>query len=142
MRSIPRSLLLLLVAITSHAQISSFKHVVVIFQENRTPDNLFQGLCSPPYGACAVPPTFMAPYNIQTSNWKTKTGTVNPGPVALANSYDLDHSHHAFNVMCNIVAGNPASCRMNGAASVSCNPKTGTVCPANPALKYVNNAAG
>jgi len=27
-----------------------FKHVVVIFQENRTPDNLFQGLCHPPFG--------------------------------------------------------------------------------------------
>src|SRR5215469_14897664 len=26
------------------------KHVVVIFQENRTPDNLFQGLCHPPFG--------------------------------------------------------------------------------------------
>ena len=27
-----------------------FKHVVVIFQENRAPDNLFQGLCHPPFG--------------------------------------------------------------------------------------------
>ncbi|MBV9442959.1 MAG: hypothetical protein JO217_09705 [Acidobacteriaceae bacterium] len=32
---------------------SPFQHIVVIFQENRTPDNLFYGLCSPPYGRAA-----------------------------------------------------------------------------------------
>src|ERR1700690_1572078 len=111
-----RFLLLLvgLAPVAAQAQIFNFKHVVVIFQENRTPDNLFQGLCSAPYGACAVPPTLLAPYNIQTSNWKTKTGTIQPGPVALANTYDLDHSHKGFNVMCNVTAGNPPTCRMNG----------------------------
>jgi phospholipase C len=46
------SLLLLLaaalVSTAAHAQYGStpIKHVVVIFQENRTPDNLFQGLCT------------------------------------------------------------------------------------------------
>ena len=42
------------------AQISRFEHIVVIVQENRTPDNLFQGLCAPPYGSpanCSVTPT-------------------------------------------------------------------------------------
>ena len=39
------SLLLLFGTLLAHAQISSFKHVIVIVQENRTPDNLFQGLC-------------------------------------------------------------------------------------------------
>jgi len=33
------------------AQIPRFQHVVVIFQENRTCDNLFQGLCTPPFGS-------------------------------------------------------------------------------------------
>jgi phospholipase C len=32
------------------AQIAKFEHVVVIVQENRTPDNLFQGLCAAPLG--------------------------------------------------------------------------------------------
>lgn len=32
------------------AQIARFQHVVIV-QENRTPDNLFQGLCTPPYGS-------------------------------------------------------------------------------------------
>ena len=140
----PRFLLLLiaLAPVVAQAQISSFKHVVVIFQENRTPDNLFQGLCSAPYGLCAVPPNFFAPYNIQTANWKTKTGTIQPGTVALANSYDLDHSHKGFNAMCDVVAGNPPTCRMDGAAGVRCTPKAGTVCPAHPQFKYVDNANG
>ncbi|MFZ0817563.1 MAG: hypothetical protein WAM78_18705, partial [Candidatus Sulfotelmatobacter sp.] len=74
MRLAPKLLLFLLgtIAITAQAQLFNFKHVVVIVQENRTPDNLFQGLCSAPYGACAVPPTPQAPYDIQTSNWVTK----------------------------------------------------------------------
>lgn len=137
--------LLLFVAfatVTAQAQIFNFRHIVVVVQENRTPDNLFQGLCSPPYGACAVPPTFFAPYDIQTSNWKTKTGTVQPFGVALANNYDLGHSHASFNAMCNIVAGNPPTCQMNGAAGVACNPKAGTTCPAHPQFKFVSNADG
>src|SRR5277367_6849195 len=105
-------------AVTAQAQVFNFRHIVVIFQENRTPDNLFQGLCAAPYGACAVPPTFFAPYDIQTTDWKTKTGTLKPVGVALANSYDLDHSHKAFNAMCNVVAGNPPTCLMNGAAGI------------------------
>ena len=60
MKRIPRRLYVLLVlacsgAVPAHAketrniQFSTpFKHVVVIFQENRTPDNLFQGLCHLP----------------------------------------------------------------------------------------------
>ena len=31
--------------VLAKAHISNFKHVVIIYQENRTPDNLFQGLC-------------------------------------------------------------------------------------------------
>jgi phospholipase C len=144
MRFTSRLLLLVigLVPLTVQAQIFNFKHVVVIFQENRTPDNLFQGLCSPPYGACAVPPTFSAPYDIQTSKWKTKTGTIQPAPVALANTYDLSHSHLAFNAMCNVIAGNAPTCRMNGAAGIGCSPISGTTCPPNPQFKYVSNANG
>jgi phospholipase C len=132
------------VAVTVHAQFANrnFKHIVVIVQENRTPDNLFQGLCAAPYGACAVPPTLFAPYDIQTSNWKTKTGTIQPTPGALATTYDLAHSHRAFNSMCDIKAGNPPTCRMDGAAGISCIPQPGTTCPANPQFKYVDNSTG
>ncbi len=134
--------LMIAAAVTAQAQLFNFKHVVVIVQENRTPDNLFQGLCSPPYGACAVPPTPMAPYDIQTSNWVTKTGTITPSTVALADTYDLDHSHDAFNFMCDMVAGAPARCRMDGAARIPCNANTGDTCPTNPQFKYVDNSTG
>jgi phospholipase C len=131
-----------LIAVTAQAQISSFNHIVVIVQENRTPDNLFQGLCAPPYGACAVPPTLLAPYDIQTSNWTTLTGTIQPSPVALASTYDLTHTHTAFNSMCNISAGNPPTCRMNGAANIHCEPHAGTTCPPNPQFGFVDNSTG
>ena len=78
-----------------------FKHVVVIFQENRTPDNLFQGLCQPPFGhrhSCSTTPTARQ-YNISTKGWLDKnspTGVTDPGPVPLGNTYDLSHAHAAF----------------------------------------------
>ena len=34
------------VTITVPPPVPTIQHVVIIFQENRTPDNLFQGLCS------------------------------------------------------------------------------------------------
>ena len=48
MKLAARSLLAVWFAtVPAHAQIANFTHVVVIVQENRTPDNLFQGLCVP-----------------------------------------------------------------------------------------------
>jgi phospholipase C len=139
-------ILVVLAAVTAEAQGFNsnvhFQHIVVIVQENRTPDNLFQGLCSAPYGACAVPPTPLAPYDIQTSKWKTKTGTIQPSTVALAGTYDLDHSHSAFNSMCDITAGSPPTCQMDGAAGITCTPDTGTTCPANSQFRYVDNSTG
>ncbi len=122
------------------AQISSFQHVVVIFQENRTPDNLFQGLCSPPYGStasCSTTPS-SSQYNIQTRNWldrRSSTGVTQPGPVALANRYDLSHAHSAFVAQCD---QNPltGACAMDGSGSVAC---SGT-CPANAQYRYVDNS--
>jgi phospholipase C len=137
------SLLLLIGAgVTSQAQLSKFQHVVVIVQENRTPDNLFQGLCSAPYGACAVPPTLSAPYDIQTANWKTTTGTINPSTVPLASTYDLMHSHDAFNSMCDLVDGTRPRCKMDGADGIACYPAKGSTCPPYPEFMYVDNSAG
>src|SRR6267154_867011 len=87
------SLLLLFGTLLAHAQMSSFKHVIVIVQENRTPDNLFQGLCRPPFGtsgSCSTTPN-ATQYNIQTSDWLDKH--------------------------CD---GHPIACRMDGAGDVSC----------------------
>jgi phospholipase C len=129
-------------AIAASAQIPAFQHVVVIVQENRTPDNLFHGLCVLPYGSadrCSTSPT-ASQYNIQTRNWLDKTsstGVTQPTTVALANQYDLSHAHSAFTAMCD---ADPATgaCKMDGSAGVKC---SGT-CPAKPQFRFVDNSKG
>jgi phospholipase C len=130
--------------ICANAQISSFQHVVVIVQENRTPDNLFQGLCNSPSAAatartCSTTPN-SSQYNIQISNWLNKnssTGTTQPTPVPLANKYDLSHAHSAFVTMCDV---DPTTglCKMDGAGGINC---SGT-CPKQPQYKFVDNSGG
>jgi len=133
-------------ALLVHAQIPGFQHIVVIVQENRTPDNLFQGLCSAPYGSaetCSTTvPTLSAAaaatqYNIKTNNWLDKgssTGVTQPTPVALANKYDLSHAHSAFVAMCD--ADSTGACKMDGAGSIAC---SGT-CSAKPQFRFVDNS--
>src|SRR5580700_11015506 len=117
------------------AQIPRFEHIVVIVQENRTPDNLFQGLCAPPFGSaalCSATPT-TSQYNIKTKNWlnnKSSSGVTQPGTVRLANDYDLSHAHSAFVAMCD--ASSTGACQMDGAAGINCSPR----CPSNPQFKY------
>ena len=94
------------------------QHVVVIFQENRTPDNLFHGLA----GA-----------DIANEGVDSAGQTVPLTPVPLANEYDLSHSHEAFVKMYD-------GGKMDGAdkIGVTCT-KTATGCPpANPQFKYVD----
>jgi phospholipase C len=117
-----------------------FKHVVVIFQENRTPDNLFQGLCHPPFGhrhSCSTTPT-EGQYNISTIGWLDKnspTGVTDPEPVPLGTTYDLSHTHPAFLEMFD-------GGRMDGAGGIACLPNTGTTCPTTPQFKFVDNSTG
>jgi len=126
--------------IGAFAQIPGFQHVVVIVQENRTPDNLFQGLCVPPYGSanpCSTSPT-ASQYDIQTGNWlnkKSSTGVTQPSTVALANKYDLSHAHSAFTVMCDADSVTGA-CKMDGAGSVACSGR----CPTKPQFRFVDNS--
>src|ERR1700746_594836 len=133
------SLLLLCGTLLAHAQISRFEHVIVIVQENRTPDNLFQGLCRSPFGtsgSCSTTPN-STQYNIQTSNWLDKhspTGVTQPLPVPLGNTYDLGHSHGAFNSQCD--ADPAGACRMDGAGDVAC---LGT-CLTQPQFRFVANS--
>jgi phospholipase C len=128
--------------IGAFAQIPGFQHVVVIVQENRTPDNLFQGLCVPPYGSanpCSTSPT-ASQYDIQTGNWlnkKSSTGVTQPSTVALANKYDLSHAHSAFTVMCDADSLTGA-CKMDGAGSVACSGR----CPTKPQFRFVDNSTG
>ena len=98
----------------AHAQIpnfSKFKHVVVIVQENRTPDNLFNGL-NPKCGSQLT----IHCYDIATSGLALVNGkdiTVPLKTIELANDYDLSHAHSAFELMCD--PGATGACKMDGA---------------------------
>ena len=125
-------------ALPASGQISSFSHVIIVFQENRSPDNLFQGLCSSPFGtssSCSSPPVG-SQYDILTSNWldnTSPTGVTQPSPVELANNYDPVHTHAAFTTTCDI--NSDGVCRMDGAAGDLCSGD----CPSRPAYHYVAN---
>jgi len=85
-----------LVATSAHAQYGStpIKHVVVIFQENRTPDNLFQGLCTTNGGVPGCNPSGTGgAYDIASTYVNADGQTVPLTPVGLATNFDLDHSH-------------------------------------------------
>src|SRR5215510_14394823 len=94
------------------------QHVVVIFQKNRTPDNLFHGLP----GA-----------NIANSSMNSLGQTITLSPISLANNYDLSHAHSAFMKMYD-------GGKMDGADLVGVGCAAGAVgCPPpNPQFMYVN----
>src|ERR1700676_1418711 len=121
------------------AATANFKHIIVIVQENRTPDNLFHGLCVKPYGAasnCSTTPSAQQ-YDIQTSAWLNKDapgGTIEPKAVTLARTADLDHSHKGFLAQCDLKPGTTI-CRMDGRSGCK-------QCPENAQWNYVGNANG
>ena len=139
---LPLALAALGLAAPASAQISSFQHIILVIQENRTPDNMFQGLCpTTTPSACSTQPG-PGQYNIQTTGWLDKTsptGTTNPHAVLLGLGYDIAHSHSAFVAMCDRNAS--GACAMDGAALVKCNPKA-QPCPKKATYGYVDNSTG
>jgi phospholipase C len=129
---------------------SVIQHVVIIFQENRTPDNLFQGLCLPPNGNpsnCNSTNPTASQYDIASSGTDSTEATITLGPIDLGttatngnpDNYDLSHAHSAFVDMCDL---NPATgkCAMDGANLIpnSCDSSTGHCPPPpNPQFMYV-----
>jgi phospholipase C len=116
------------------AQPTNFEHVVVIIQENRTPDNLFYALCNTQ--RCSTHPDSKT-YDIQTTNWLDKDaqgGVIQPTPAPLASNFGAGHGHPAFVTMCDL---NPQthSCRMDGAGGDTCRN-----CPPNAEFTYVDNS--
>jgi phospholipase C len=102
----------------SPAPTSPIQHVVIIVQENRTVDNLFQGFP----GADTV------------SSGPTSTGKVVPlQPISLAAPYDLDHSHRGFLTEYNAGA-------MNGFDLERIDPQSHYTPPPYPAYGYVPHA--
>jgi len=97
-----------------HAQISSFPHVVIVVQENRTPDNLFQGLCGANGSLCPNP------YDLQNYGYDKKGNQIFLTQEPLAHTWDPDHSHSGFVGLCNVNSNN--QCQMDGLSSAKCTP--------------------
>src|SRR6267378_4232187 len=115
-------------SVLTTAQLSSFAHVVVVVQENRTPDNLFQGLCMPPYGSSSACGTNRDQYDIQAFGVDRIGQTTPLNQVPLGNSFDPPHSHAAFESMCH-PDPTTGQCRMDGFTS--------TYCPLKCSFQYV-----
>jgi len=115
---------------------SKINHVLVIFQENRTPDNLFQGLCAANGGVPGCG-TGTAKYDLQGFGFTSSGTKVTLVSTPLATTYDLGHSHAAFLSTCQWNASQ-SQCAMNGSDLEPC---SGTGCPAqNAAYEYVQTS--
>ena len=105
----------------ARSQQNPIQHIVVIFQENRTPDNLFHD-----------PVLIAAGADIASSGLNSKGQIIPLKPISLATNYDLRHGHLAFlnqydNGLMDGTDKNPASC-IKGAKFCP---------PSNPGFKYV-----
>ncbi len=89
-RTLSPLLTMLLFVTVARAQFpAAIKHVIVVFQENRTPDNLFQGL----HGLSG---SNGIAYDIQNF-WVDSNNIHQPlQPVGLATNFDLGHGHSTF----------------------------------------------
>jgi phospholipase C len=85
-----------------------FDHVLIVVQENRTPDNLFQALCGSNHQLCP------APYNIQDYGIDKSGAKVPLVEVPLNVTFDLGHQHAAFVRTCHVDPLTNA-CRMDRA---------------------------
>jgi hypothetical protein len=142
MRSVAFFLALLMSAgfsLPAGAGISQFEHIVLLVQENRTPDNLFYALCQTQ--KCSTHPDSHT-YDIQVNDWADKNsanGTVLPQPIALDDLYDLGHHNDDFKAECDL-SSKTGGCQMDGAADVGCVPRL--LCPPLPQFRYVANING
>ena len=96
------------------------QNVVVIFQENRSPDNLFG---SNPY--------FLPGVDIATSGVNSHGQQIPLTAVPLANNYDLSHAHAAFVAMY-------ARGKMNGANKIPVSCERGVLRVVRPPIPSSN----
>ena len=97
-----------------------FKHVIIVFQENRTPDNLF-----------GSNPKFEPGVDIASSGVNSRGKTVPLGPVQLSACYDIGHSHAAFE-----------TALTQGFDQEQAGGKHKCTVPAKPQFKFVDNSVG
>ena len=105
--------------VLKRAGAAKIQHVVIIVQENRTPDNLF--------GQNGIPGA-----DIQNFGYTSTGAEVPLAPIPLSNFYDLDHGHGAFSTAYNNGA-------MNGFNKEHSSPKPGSTAtpPPDPQYGYV-----
>jgi phospholipase C len=98
------------------------QHIVIIFQENRTPDNLFQD-----------PVLIKAGADIASTATNSSGQTVQLAQTPFGVDYDLDHSHKGFVTMYD-------GGKMDGADKnpITCAGTNPPCPPANPVYLYVN----
>ncbi len=96
------------------------QHVVIIFQENRTPDNLFHDSVLMAHGA-----------DIASSGLNSKGQTVPLTAGSLGVNYDLSHAHPAFVAMYD-------NGKMDGADLITHSCHASNCPPPNPQFWYVN----
>jgi phospholipase C len=115
-------------AVNSHhaSGINKIQHVVVVIQENRSLDNLFQGF----------PGADTRSYGYDSSGQKIKLQQI-----PLETTWDIDHSSTAFFAACNGTGSYPGTdCQMNGFNKeyVDCGHSSYPACPIKyPPYAYV-----
>ena len=100
---------------------NKIQHVVIIFQENRSTDNLFHDPVLINRGA-----------DIASSGKDSEGQTITLTPVPLVTDYDLGHGHNAFLKMCD---WNGTECLNDAADLTGCSPPAD--CPSNAEFQYV-----
>ncbi|MGA3093461.1 MAG: alkaline phosphatase family protein [Terriglobales bacterium] len=120
-----RCILFCTLAVSScRGQARTFKHVVVILQENRTPDNVF-----------GSNPNFEPGVDLATSGLTSKGETVPLTPIPFQTCFDLNHSHLAY-----VTAYNGG--KMDGADKNTTQPAEGCIVPPLPQYRYIDNSTG
>ena len=111
-----------LASANAQTEVNQFNHVVIVVQENRTPDNLF-----------GSNPNFEPGVDIATGGINSHQQIVPFTSVALAGCYDLGHGHYDFHVAYNRGA-------MDGFNKESVAAGPGCVAGPNPQYRYVDNS--
>jgi phospholipase C len=128
------------------------KNVIVVFQENRTPDNLFHFLTPacplPPNAsgltACTPSPVTSRCYDIAPCGISNQAGKPVAVPLhssSLVGTADQNHTHEGFHRMCDPDPGT-LECRNDGAWQLGPTHNSGYAYVANPAVTNSNGSRG
>jgi phospholipase C len=129
------------------------KRVVVIVQENRSPDNLFHfltPLCTIPHGstglaACTPNPVTTQCYDISPCGLSSKSGKVLPVTLtgtSIKATFDPNHAHFAFEKICDPDPSHGFACRNDGAWSVNKGAKSPYTYVLNPSVTNYDGSQG